>query len=630
VLPTVLLRCGGYFLRVHVSRQGRLEVTAPESGEPAPPVRWRVVVRRLLTVTAIAAALFGLFWCYLLQSRTQGADSDSADMVLQGWDMVQHGNLLLRGWVMADVSFYTFEIPVDGLVAAVYGLRTDAIHVAAAIEYALLVLFAALVAAGAARNRRHGRREAWIRGLIAAGIMVAPGTWQGSAVLLGGPDHTAVGVPVLITLLVVDRLVPRRWLPAVATLLLTFVLLVWAQLDDLVATLSGAIPLALVCGASVAAFLIAAGVRRLVGVVRRLRGRPARASRPPRDDAQSPAYNAALAVLAAGSFGVTELLIKAINDAGGFYLRAIPAQAQVSHWSTVPAQVHALGENLLILFGANFWRLPQPQAAFAYLHLVCAAVALLGLLIAIARWRWSDRVTRALVVGVLVMLAAGAASPLMIPSGGTHEIAVVLPLGAVLGGRVVGPWVAARARAGRFARAGQATRVAAGCALAAAGLGLLSCLGYAAAQPASQPRDAALADWLVAHNLTSGLSGYWNANITTLITGGKVHLAPVNSGGKYGYLWVAKEAWFNPDISYANFIVTTTKRAGDSDITLKQALVWYTKPAQIYQFDQYSILVYDRNILQSVIQPVPSLLNLPPGFDGRVRTTGQVPPFASR
>ena len=227
-------------------------------------------------MVAIAAALFGLFWCYLLQSRTTGADSDAADMVLQGWDMVHHGNLLLRGWVMADVSFYTFEMPVDGLVSAVYGLRTDVIHVAAAIEYALLVLFAALVAAGPAGDRRLGGREGLVRGLVAAGIMVAPGTWQGSAVLLAGPDHTAVGVPVLITLLLVDRVAPRRWLPAAATLLLAFVLLVWAQLDDLVATLSCAVPLAVVCGASAAAFLIAAGVRRFVGVSRRRRrgGRP--------------------------------------------------------------------------------------------------------------------------------------------------------------------------------------------------------------------------------------------------------------------------------------------------------------------------------------------------------------------
>jgi hypothetical protein len=569
-------------------------------------------VRRPATVAVVAVVLFGLFWCYLLQSRTQGADSDSAGQVLQGWDMM-HGNPLLRSWVTSDVSFYTFEVPLDGLVAAVAGLRTDVIHIAAAIEYALLVLFAALVAAGAGRDRQGGTREAWIRALVAAGIMIAPGTWVGSGVLLEAPDHTAIGVPVLITLLVVDRLVPRRWLPAAATLLLTFVLLVWAQLDDLVGTLSAAVPLALVCGGSAAAFASAAGFRRLWGQGRGRRARPAAGPEP--DPAggvgNSPAYNAALALLAAASFGVTELLVKGILHAGGFYLRAIPAGSQISHWATVDAQVHALAENLLILFGANFWGLPQPQAAFAYLHLVCAALALVGLVVSVLHWRTADRVTRALVIGVIIMLAAGAVSPLMIPVGGTHEIAIVLPLGAVLGGRVVGPWLAARAGSGQAARAGWAgrrTRATAAVALAAAGLGLVSCLGYAAAQPARPPHDAAIADWLLAHHLTSGLSGYWNANVTTLITGGEVHLTPVTSGGKYGYLWESKQSWFDPHVSYANFILATTQQQGGQDVPLTDVLAWYGKPAQSYQVGQYTVLVYNRNVLETTIQPVPSQL----------------------
>ncbi len=119
--------------------------------------------------------------------------------------MLHNGNLLLSGWYVSDVSFWTFEVPVDGLVAAVYGLRVDVVHVAAAIEYALLVLFAALLAAGAARDRRFGGREGLIRALVAIGVMVAPATYEGAGVLLGAPDHIGVGVPVLITLLVVDR-----------------------------------------------------------------------------------------------------------------------------------------------------------------------------------------------------------------------------------------------------------------------------------------------------------------------------------------------------------------------------------------------------------------------------------------
>jgi hypothetical protein len=87
-----------------------------------------------------------------------------------------------------------------------------------------------------------------------------------------------------------------------------------------------------------------------------------------------------------------------------------------------------------------------------------------------------------------------------------------------------------------------------------------------------------------------------------------VHRAPVTSGGKYGYLWVAKEDWFKPTLSSANFIVTTTQQTGGSDVSLREARAWYGKPAKIYQFQQYSILVYHHNLLKRVIQPVPSKL----------------------
>jgi hypothetical protein len=51
-----------------------------------------------------------LFVCYLRLSRTQPVVSDGASNALQAWDML-HGNWLLRGWTVSDVSFYTTELP---------------------------------------------------------------------------------------------------------------------------------------------------------------------------------------------------------------------------------------------------------------------------------------------------------------------------------------------------------------------------------------------------------------------------------------------------------------------------------------------------------------------------------------
>ena len=561
-------------------------------------------------MVAVAALTVGLFWAYLFQSRTQAVNSDAAGMVLQGWDLL-HGNLLLRGWFMADVSFYTFEIPLDGLVAMVDGLRADVVHVTAAAEYALLVLFAALLAAGSARDRRRGGREAWVRALIAAGVMVAPGEVPGAHVLLLAPDHTGIGVPVLVTLLVVDRVRPRRLLPVLATALLVGLLLIWAQLDDPVAEFGCALPLGLACAAPLAAVPF----RRLADRIRARRGGPVTAPLPWRREAAQRGYDIALVAAAAASYGLTQLAISAINRAGGFNLHAIPGGVQ---FSDVGGRLGTLGQNLMYLFGANFWGTPQAPY-LGYLHLAGVAVALLGLLIAIWSWPGADRVTRALVITILVVLGAATVTPLTQPVSGAHEIAIVLPLAAALAGRGIGPWLAGRRAAerppaGQSARAalmGRAARVATACVLVAAGAGYLSDLGYNAAQPSNPAVNQSLADWLVAHKLTSGLGGYWDANVTSLDSGGKVRIAPVVDG-TYGYLWVSKAAWFDPKVYSANFIIAHEQRLGAGYEFVNEAIDRYGKPAQEYHLGTTVVLVYHRNLLRSVIQPVPGYTRTPP------------------
>jgi hypothetical protein len=58
-----------------------------------------------------AAAAVALFACYLRQSRTVAAGSDGASQALQAWDLM-HGNLLLHGWWLTDVSFRRYEASV--------------------------------------------------------------------------------------------------------------------------------------------------------------------------------------------------------------------------------------------------------------------------------------------------------------------------------------------------------------------------------------------------------------------------------------------------------------------------------------------------------------------------------------
>ena len=107
---------------------------------------------RWLWVAGSVVVAVVLFVAYLRLSRTYAATSDGADQALQGWDML-HGNVLLHGWTMGDVTYYTTEVPEYALVELFRGLRADVVHIAGAATYTLLVLAAGLLARGRATGR---------------------------------------------------------------------------------------------------------------------------------------------------------------------------------------------------------------------------------------------------------------------------------------------------------------------------------------------------------------------------------------------------------------------------------------------------------------------------------------------
>ena len=158
------------------------------------------------------------FFAHYRLSETTPVTSDGASNALQAWDML-HGNWLLRGWTLTDVSFYTTELPEYILVESLRGLGPWDVHTAAALTYTLLVVLAGLLAKGTKTGL-----EGLVRVLIAAGIMIAPQVGHGVFILLLAPDHTGTGVPVLATWLVLDRARRRRWVPPLICLMLTWAL----------------------------------------------------------------------------------------------------------------------------------------------------------------------------------------------------------------------------------------------------------------------------------------------------------------------------------------------------------------------------------------------------------------------
>ena len=199
-------------------------------------------------LAAYLLAGVALFTVYLRLSETYPLNSDSANILLMGWDLL-HGHLLLHGWYMSDVSFYPTELPQYALLESFLGLHMQTAHVAAAMTYTLTFLFAVLLA----RSGSTGR-AAMIRTLIAAGIMLAPQFGLGVFALDLSVGHIGTSVPLLLTWLLLDRMQARWYVPVLTALLLT-----WALVADPIVYVVGVGPLGAVAAVRVIRGMVSDG-----------------------------------------------------------------------------------------------------------------------------------------------------------------------------------------------------------------------------------------------------------------------------------------------------------------------------------------------------------------------------------
>jgi hypothetical protein len=510
--------------------------------------------RRWAVPAGWALAGAALFACFLRQSQTRAVNSDGAGNALQAWDML-HGNLLLHGWLLTDVSFYTTELPQYAVVSAITGLTAGVVHIAAAMTMTLLVILAALLA----RNRAGM--------LLAAGLMLTPQLGPGVNILLSSPDHIGTAVPVLAAWLVLDRGRPRPATAATVGLLLG-----WAQVADPLVLLIGVVPLAGVC------------------LLRAARGGSRR-------------NELALAGAALAGSALAVLAGRAITAAGGF--RVVPLHLALVKPGHLAGNLAVTGRGLLLLFGADFTDArPGLPVLLAVVHLAGLAAAGWAVWLAARGFRRGDRVIQVLLAGVVLDVVAYAISdrPHALPA--TREIDVVLPLCAALAGRLAGPRLARRLAAGARLPGGPrrhpAARFAAGFAAGLILAGYLASLAAGLTRPPASAQYHRLGAWLAARHLRGGLSGYWAASVVTVDTGGRVRIRPVRTyrGRLAVGRWAIDAAWYDPRHATADYVVLAPGLPGYPGFTARrQVLATFGRPARVYRAAGCLVLVWHRNLL---------------------------------
>jgi hypothetical protein len=145
-------------------------------------------------------------------------------------------------------------------------------------------------------------------------------------------------------------------------------------------------------------------------------------------------------------------------------------------------------------------------------------------------------------------------------------------------------------------------------ALVLAGGCQLAALGYEAAQPAAVSPEQALAGWLTARHLTTGLGTYTEDNITTLDSGGAVRMLTVSwhpppAGGTVARLYQSSASWYDPRTADANFVVTGPADGTADLIPRAEILALAGPPARSYRFDSFTIMVWNENLLTLLASP---------------------------
>ena len=545
---------------------------------PKPPWLSRLRIskpwlRRLILVAwpvGLAAAGVALYLCYLALSRTEEVTSDGASNALQAWAML-HGNPLLRGWTVTDVSFYTTELPEYMIVEAVRGLNADVLHASAAITYTLVVLTGGLLGRGRAKGR-----EGMVRLLIAAGILVAPQLGPGVFILIFQPDHIGTTVPLMLTWLVLDR-APRSWyVPPIIALMLA-----WGAIADSLVLLVGVAPLAAV-----------SAIRAYQVLVQR------------REGWRNGWFDVSLVLAAAAGLEISRIVVKQISAHGGYTV--LPVQAGVAQVTDMSSHLWLLVQSIAGLYGADLFGMTSIglAGAIALLHLLGLALAAWGLCRVVRHFfSCEDRIAQLLALAIGINVVAYMLSTTPTTYWSAREVAFVLPAGAVLAGRMLG-------RRLWKARLVPALSVALACYLAA--------LGYSVTSPAIPAVTQNLADWLAANHLTYGLSSYGIANTTTLASGETVNVRPVSWEGDYvaGGPYEFDESWYNASLHYANFVVLIEPPIPIDPIATWEIRVSFGKPVHTYTFSRYTILVFNKNLLNYLVPVLPP----PPPANGTPAT----------
>jgi hypothetical protein len=522
------------------------------------------VATKLLRRPYLWAALgllvaFELIWLFEGSALTP-QNSDNLQAVLEVSDILR-GNVLLHGWVVALQNYYFTDLPFFLATRLLFGHDLLAIYAAPFLIYLLLLL----AAGGVAWTATHDPRDRAVALAALVFYLATPGQDGLAPLIFVGTQHVATLGFCLLAWFALDRIVRAGTLGAARNVRVLYVVSVF------VALFSDPLTDVVFLAPTIIGLLMTMAMPRLRSTALGLIG------------------------LTVAAFVAAHVVMLAFRAAGGF-ATVFPEPIRFVAWEQFGGNVAGVMIGLMRLSGADFFGQPLMSAdtILALLRLFGIGVIAAAMVVALRRclgrageWRLSF----VLALAALVQLASCLLSEDYADS--LHSVAplrFLLPV-VIFGGMVAALELPAMLRgiaaaAPRFAFAG----------LGAVAL-VIAVLGFAIEGAARWDDVPVMArapgrtagDWLIAHQLTRGVGGYWEGMQITALSEEQVAVRAVFAlnGRIRPYIWVAKPSWYGPPPQFAIY-----KPINPYGITQQSIAATYGPPGAIEHVAGYDIAIF--------------------------------------
>jgi hypothetical protein len=500
----------------------------------------------LLRVLFFIVAFLVLFAFYLAVALAVPYTSDHASIFLEARSIIAN-NFLLKGWTLSTVSYFTTEIPFYILGILIFGNTDKVIYLVSAANYALLALliisYSSITQAG-----RIVPARLIISTVFSLFIAYLVSTWG-----FLSPNH-AVGFAYCLCSLYFLR---AGAAPASKTrLLFSGIFLLLAFTGDTFTIYTWGIPVCLVLF-----FRSFAKEYRNVCIK--------------------------LLVITLAAIAIAEGLLHLITASGGFTVPGL--LIKYVDYSNIPQNLYLFFIGLFDLFSVNFFgkTVLSFDSGLNLVHLLGLVVFIAALVWAIKSFGRQSIIKQILTVTILLNLAAYLFSNMPVPDRSTvRYLMPALEFGIILITDYLSDinWYRAKPV-----------------------LVILVCIviGASAIPPMARSRTslpvASLDTFLVDHHLVNGYGPYWLASITTVHTQGVVTIRPVispNDDYIQPFYWLAENDWFTSPATFLAF-----DRNNSFNISSDTAIKTFGKPDNTYKVDNYTVLVWNKNITPELRSP---------------------------